>query len=336
MNDVQAAGGDVSNSPWKLPAAESAPAEAATSAAIMQFGSDGSFDIGQLGAFGMELGTAVVLKAETGGNNVCHIAKVDGNTITLVGADGNQVTVTAGELVDLYKVTKELPDTIVRSAGILKIQDNPSSRTEAITCHAKHMLYQAFRLQQPHVLVDMKLVKGKDMHVFAADKYTTGGLKLVPYSTNLNGVAMEGFDKTPSGRHVKLQMRLKDCGETTFIVTFSAASAQQPRRCGLAFVVPYWLVRATGDKDLANMGQTTLKCTGSFTTGGEESPAAPVFIPILQNTKLLKSGDELLVYDKKLETKAESIEPEPLQETRKRAGPQERLNQPRKKAMKSK
>ena len=79
--------------PWKLPAAASAP-EAAASAqpldklnTILTFAADGSLDTRQLkDVFGMELGTTVALKTGTSGD-VWHIAKVDGQTITLVSAD---------------------------------------------------------------------------------------------------------------------------------------------------------------------------------------------------------------------------------------------------------
>ena len=73
------------------------------------FGADGSLDIGQLkDVFGMELGTTVALKKDSNGN-VLHIAKVEGHAITLVGADDSKITVTARELVDLYKKVKSSP-----------------------------------------------------------------------------------------------------------------------------------------------------------------------------------------------------------------------------------
>ena len=98
---------------------------------------------------------------------------------------------------------------------------------------------------------------------------------------------------------------------------------------------PYWLVGHTADKDLANMDRSTLKCTGSFTAGCEESQGDAALVPILQNTKVVKAGDELLLYDSKLGRPSLSIEPLSLQPKRKRAAPPTRLNQPHKKAMKS-
>ena len=57
---------------------------------ILKFGADGSLDIGQLKSFfGMELGTTVTLKAGTSGGDVWHIAKVEGQTITLVADEKN-------------------------------------------------------------------------------------------------------------------------------------------------------------------------------------------------------------------------------------------------------
>ena len=221
---------------------------------------------------------------------------------------------------------------------MIRLQDTSVSRTDIIASHAKLLLHHAFRLHQPNVRVDMKLIKGKDVHVFAADNYPTGGLKLVPYSQSVMGVALETCDRTPAATHIKIEMRLKEYNpscksdETTFIATFAAASTPRPRICGQHFVVPYWLVRRTGDERLANMGPSTVKCTASFRAGGEAGPGGAVYIPTLQNTKPIKQCDELLVYDEKLGTKLVFIEP---QSRGKRASPSGRLNQPRKKAKKS-
>ena len=74
-----------------------------------------------------------------------------------------------------------------------------------------------------------------------------------------------------------------------------------------ALVAPYWLVRETDDSDRANMHRSTLKCTMSFTAGKES--AAAIVIPILQNSRFVKEGDELLVYDADLAKAPASIEP---------------------------
>ena len=109
--DVQDAGGDLKDCPWKLPAAASAPETAASAqplaqqSTILTFSADGSLDIGQLkNVFGMELGTTVALKkvdAHTTAT-VFRIAKVEDQTITLMATDDDsKKRVTAGELVDL-------------------------------------------------------------------------------------------------------------------------------------------------------------------------------------------------------------------------------------------
>ena len=105
----------------------------------------------------MGLGTTVALKT---GGDVWHIAKVDGQSITLVSADDRKATVTAGELVDLYKVVKKQHDIVVRSTDFLKIEAHPSSVKSSIGYHARQLLFHAFRLHQPNACVDMKLIKG--------------------------------------------------------------------------------------------------------------------------------------------------------------------------------
>ena len=262
VKDVLDAGGDSEGCPWNLPTDASAAAASAASAqplgeqsTILEFDADGSLDLGQLkSVFGMEVGTTVALKTDSK-CNVSHIAKVDGRTITLVGADSSTIAVTGGELVDLCKVIKVEPDIVVRSADFLKVENNALARLECISSQSKQLLFEAFRLHQPHACVDMKFVKGKDRHVFAAGKYPTGGLKLVRYSTNLNDVAVEGNAKVPGGAFIQLKILRKEFGGSAFITTFAAASAfkinSKPVTKDLP--VPFWLVRPTGDEDRANM-----------------------------------------------------------------------------------
>ena len=114
----------------------------------------------------------------------------------------------------------------------------------------------------------MKLIKGSlsHRHIFAADKYTSGQLKLVPYSQHLFNVATEGKHTKPHAGQF-IQMRMKESGGETFIATFAAASAPKVGTSNQPFatelIVPFWLVRHTADKSLANMDHGTLKCTGS-------------------------------------------------------------------------
>ena len=67
-------------------------------------------------------------------------------------------------------------------------------------------------------------------------------------------------------------------------------------------------MRDTGDPDRGNVHQSKLKCTSSFTTG-KEAVQNLIVIPILQNSRALAEGDELLVYREKLAKPTLSIEP---------------------------
>ena len=351
--DVQDHGGDLKDCPWKLPTAASAPETAASAqplaqpSTILTFGADGSLSIGQLKKiFGMELGTTVALKKDPKCINVLHIVKVEGHTITLLGADSINITVTAGELVDLYKIVKVEPDILVRNADLLKIEAHTAAMADAIGSHARQVLFHAFRLHQPHACVDMKFIKGKDRHVFAAAKYPTGGLKLVSYSSNLINVAVEGKEQFSSAfsSYIQLKIRVKEIG-SVFAATFSAASgpkAHPTTAFAKELIVPFWLVRSTGDKDRANMIRSAFVCKMSMAAGKEETTCDPVSVPILQNTRPLKEGEELLTYDDIL-VKAHSMEPivpevpAAAQSPKKRAAVSapKRRNQPKKKAMKT-
>ena len=157
------------------------------------FLADGSLDIGQLHKdFGMDLGTLVALKADKKNRNVFEIVKFEGQTITLDDHCDKMVTVTAYELVNLYKVWKHESDIFVRSGELLQIEDHAPVRAKYASTAAEQVLLQAYRLNQPNVAVNVKLTKDRNSHVFAADKYPIGGLKLVPYSSNLHSVAVEG------------------------------------------------------------------------------------------------------------------------------------------------
>ena len=116
----------------------------------------------------------------------------------------------------------------------------------------------------------------------------------------------------PPGQYIQLKIRQKAVGGTAYIATFSAASAPKPDKSSKPFakelIVPYWFVRSTGDKERANMHYTTMKCTVAITAGKEEANDEHVLIPILQNLKPLKEGDELLIYHE-VEVKTFTIEP---------------------------
>ena len=216
--DVQLNGGTMHNCPWKLPAAESAPRTPScrplehADRTPLKFGEDGSLDICQLkDVFGMELGETVALKKGSS-SNVRHIASIEGQTVTLQGAD-DTTTVTAGELVDLYKVVKVEPDILVRSTQFRNIQALTRTTVEAIGVYAKAVLAHAYQLQFPKTCVDAKFGRGgKDKFVFAGAKYPTSGLKLVPYSPNLYNVASEGNEKVPNCAHIQLKFRAKELG----------------------------------------------------------------------------------------------------------------------------
>ena len=64
---------------------------------------------------------------------------------------------------------------------------------------------------------------------------------------------------------------------------------------GAALVASYWLVRRVRHKDMANMRKATLECTIAI-EAGKEAGLHRVTLPILQNVKPVKKGEELLLY----------------------------------------
>ena len=110
-------------------------------------------------------------------------------------------------------------------------------------------------------------------------------------------------------------MQLKIRQKETFIVTFSPVTfkpdVEKPTANEKQLIVPYWLVRATGDKDRANMAMSTIKCTMNCQVGKHEAAEESVLIPILQNTKCIKENEELLVFKDSLLETVVSIDPTP-------------------------
>ena len=107
VRNVQRAGGDLANSPWKLPpAAPAASAQTAPQNTIAEYPAGGSLDIGQVkSVVSFGLGATVELKNEAGSRTFFHIAKVEPHAVTLIAADSSTKILTPRELVDLYKAT---------------------------------------------------------------------------------------------------------------------------------------------------------------------------------------------------------------------------------------
>ena len=245
---------------------------------------------------------------------------------------------TPGELVDLYKVSQVAEHLVVRSANFLKIGDHLGTKTMCIKSYVHLLLYHAFRLHQPRVYVDLKLTAGKERHVFAARAYQAGALKLVPYSSNILHVVVGGAEKRVSQPHIQLKLRTR-MSVTTYTIVFAAAPAPKPDKSihplGKELIVPYWLVRSTGVKEQANMHYSTMKWTMSFSAGKEESFDEAVVVPILENSRVLKEGDELFVYKEPASLALAPLpEAAPSGSKRAKATVGKRLYQPKKKAMK--
>ena len=190
--------------------------------------------------------------------------------------------------------------------------------------------------------VDLKLTAGKERHLVAADKYQVGTLKLVPYSSNILHVVVEGAEKRVSQPHIQLKLRMS---MTTYTIVFAAAPTPKPDKSihplGKELIVPYWLGRPTCSREQANMHYSSMKCTLSLTTGKEDSADEAIVVPIMQNSRTLEEGDELFVYKEEIGAKTESLAPAPKPAARAPSG-SKRVgstvgkwpNQPKKKAMK--
>ena len=146
--------------------------------------------------------------------------------------------------------------------------------------------------------------------MFAAQSYQAGQLKLVPYST-CTSLYEEGAKLPPLRSTVQVTMPSTEKGGKDIIMVVMPRWPDQDTLTRIftnSLIVPYWLARDTGDPDRGNMHQSTLKFMSSF-TAGKEAVQNPIVIPILQNSRALAEGDELLVYSEALVKPPVSTEP---------------------------
>ena len=188
VRDVDQAGGDVANHPWKLPeatltAASALPAASAPLAAsaprIAEAAPpDRPLDLQRFeAAFGAE-------ELQHGGH---------GHVVPVIGADG--AVATPGQLADSDEVSTAEDDIVVKSNELLKFEHHSYAVTSYITSVAKYVLAHTFRLYQPTVSVDLKIMADKGgTCIFAAKEYQKGTLHLVPYSTIIFDAASAGFE----------------------------------------------------------------------------------------------------------------------------------------------
>ena len=316
--DVQQAKGDMKQCPWQPhnshPTAAASAGPAASVTGIVPLEKDGKMSDGTLKAhYGMALGDNVQLRDKKKDAEVYMIGSIEHGMVNMIstGSDTTK-TVSTAELADLYQPCKHSEDIVLRNQKFLKLEQHGESGLEQAKSRAKMLLYEAFRLHQSGTNVDIKVTANRTRHIFAGEKYQNGQLKLVAYSPSVFNAAAEGKDRKPSNAYVQLKVRSQ---KETFVVTFSPVNfkpdPQKPRDNEKQLVVPFWMVRATGDKDRANMAMSTIKCTMNCQVGKHEAAEESVLVPILQNTKCIKENEELLVFKESLMETVMSIETTP-------------------------
>jgi hypothetical protein len=120
-------------------------------------------------------------------------------------------------------------------------------------------------------------------------------LKLVPYSTSV-AVAVEGKVK----RHGGLEINVPGPNGVTYVASVQPMGLckldrSNKKPLGDALVASYWLVRCVQDKNMATMRKATIMCSMTI-VAGDQSASHRVTLPILQNIKALKEGDELVLF----------------------------------------
>ena len=166
---------------------------------------------------------------------------------------------------------------------------------ESIKSSVRVILYDAFRLHQPKARVDLK-IKGNDTKlVFASSDYPIGHLKLVPYSKSIT-VAVEGKAKNSLS---SVEVKVQGPKGVTYIAAVNSMGLAIDRTAPKPFrdniVVPYWSTRPVEDKGMSNMRKSTMACTVTI-GAGDDAASHKVTLPIIQNVKALKKGEELLLF----------------------------------------
>ena len=118
----------------------------------------------------------------------------------------------------------------------------------------------------------------------------------MPFSKYVS-IAVEGKEKNNA-----LEVKVPGPHGVTYVAGLQPMSTLKVERkskkkpLGDQTVIAYWIVRRVQDKNMANMRKATMPCTMTIDAGGD-AVTHKVSLPILQNTKPLKVGEELLLHE---------------------------------------
>ena len=160
-------------------------------------------------------------------------------------------------------------------------------------------------------------------------------MKLVPFSKSVT-VAVEGKAKSNSS---SVEIKVHGPKGVTYVVAvhqMGIGKIDRTKKMPLTefqIAAAYWLVRPVQDKSMTNMRKSTMTCTLTVAAGDETAPHR-VIIPILQNVKAVKKGDELVLFTEPVVPKstmpAQKLEPQPPTMKRPAAAPPRRTQKPAK------
>ena len=184
-----------------------------------------------------------------------------------------------------------------------KSYPNPSDNYDLMADIAKGQIKSALRsLFQASSEKSLKLVKkGRDVHVVATTDFQKGECIIVPLSTQVliskkqlattNAIFIGNVNKDNAYAYIKSMAQ-------------TACSKESD-----AFRVMYWVVSTTHDAKSANAHEAKKQATISVAVAGTRTDVS-IDIPIIENTKIVKAGDEIIIYKADIREKIEEEPPE--------------------------
>ena len=236
-------------------------------------------------AVGFVKGASVKAKDDQSASGTIEEVTAAGVEINFHDGKKKLTVVDFTSLVDNYLAQQE--STVEIFDPVPNAAQTKDARVEAVKSKLRSALYDMYTLSDSNdkLRVHIKPQRG----VIVKDNVKNGELRLVPMSPNI-GVAAK----------VNIPTSAIACGEmvddqNAFILPKIHNRKDETLVSAEDYVVPFWYVRSTSDKEKVNVHITSSTVTCLMTTAFGEAKTS-IDVPLMRNTRALKAGAELLTY----------------------------------------
>ena len=266
-----------------------------SSASIREFQPSGEIADIQLKDAGLVKGVVLVKKKEYRDADECEQAyKIEDASqqlvvLELANTDPIEtISVNRGHLLHVFMI-KQVEKIEVFDP---KSYPDPSDHYELMADIAKGQIKQAlrslFKASSESKLKMMK--KGRDFHVVSTQEFQKGECVIVPLSTQ---VLISKKQLTANNLiYLGNLFTVKKDNAYAYIKSMAQMTCSKEPD---AFRAQYWVVTSTHDSKLANAHFAKKSATISVTIGGKGEDKV-IDVPIIENSKPVKVGDEIIIY----------------------------------------